>query len=582
MQENKQAKTEMPELDKSSWREVTSKLSGLAKNYADILPSDSIFSAFSRAGRWMMNQPQVQNQRVKSVSTLPINYTKDEIGEFLRDPYRNEKPLRQTSEILRYTAYPFYKIIKTYQDMPSYKHYFRPLHLEGEEAKTKDFMREAILVDKFNKVLSPKLTAHKIVGQAMTEGKVFYFPRYRLDKAHNQVDYAMLQQLPQDWCQIIGYNNISGYTVSFDMMYFMQEGTSVYAFGDLFEPYLEDFNRMFDEPERNKIGSKKVVYASCPTVQCGKQKINFHPERVNRNGEGNPDVFEQDGRWMYNVSLPIDRVWTFSVDDTSPAVVSPLSGLMLTYSQQVNYEDAQLSIVLNPLVMFLTGEMDFFDNNTTKEDDYRLSLGGRELFEMFFYNMLSQNNTSGVGWYTAPVKNIKSHTFPESANSNEISQSFSEYASGKSGLSALVPVNSNDVKAGQVASSQTLESKYVQTVLNQYERMMTYIYGTFNLKHQFEFHFIGNIFNEKELIEHFEKAISRGDMSAYFPLAALDGQSWVDKISDIRVMKELGVNDLLEVPPNANTQSDKSAGRPKTEGTSEAKEKAIDAGNLEE
>ena len=214
----------------SSWSSITSRLSEVSGKYADILTSDSIYRAFSRAGGYLANQPQIQNQRIKSISTLPADYTKEKIVDFLRNPYISEKPLRETSGILRYTAYPFYKIIKTYQDIPSYKYYYAPKYLTKEEAETSEYSREEILIDKFNSTMCPEIYAHKIVGQAVLNGKVFYTARYRIDKSHNSVDYAMLQQLPQDWCSIIGYNNVSGYTVSFDMMYFMTPGSSVDAF----------------------------------------------------------------------------------------------------------------------------------------------------------------------------------------------------------------------------------------------------------------------------------------------------------------------------------------------------------------
>lgn len=565
----------------NSYAKVIERFNKLADTYSNFLSPETIYAAFGKVGDYFANQPTIQNARVKGISSLPVDFSKEEIGEMLRNPYGSEKPLRQTSEILRWTAYPYFKITKTYQDISTYRYYFQPQYLTPDQAKTEDFNREAYLLDKLNKKISPQAQAHKITGQAISQGKVFYTHRVKVDKAHNQVDYAFLQQLPEDWCEIIGFNNISGYTVSFNLMYFFQMGTDYRQFGDLFEPYLNDFNSIFED-DNSSSTNKKYVY-SAAKVDCKGREISIHPERLSKNATGNPRLFMQNGRWFYYVSLPIDKVWTFEVDDTNGAVISPLSGLMLTYAQQSDYEAAQLSLILNPLIMLLTGEIEYFENNgATNEDGFRLSLGAREMFEAMFYNMLSRNNTAGVGWYTAPVKNIKSHTFPESANANDVSKSFSEYASGKSGLAGIVPVSTSDIKASQVEASEKIESRFTTaTIYSQFNKMMTHIYESLNLKYDWRFEMFGTIFTEEKIRENAQKQFDKGDTSALFILAALDNQSWIDKLSMVRTINASGLMDEFRVPETAYTQSANSSkgGRPNTDGiSSEAKEKAIDSG----
>lgn len=585
-------KKKNPGASGNSWSESIRKFRKLAQNYAGTLPYGGFYSAFTRAGWNMANQPQVQNQRVKAISSLPVDYNKDEIAEILRGPYAHEKPLRETSEILRWTAYPYFKITKTYADLPSYKYYAKPRYLTAEAAKTQEFEREAVLVDKLNKTMNPAKIAHKIVGQAVTEGKVFYYPRIGVDKAHNTVNYAFAQQLPQDWCTIIGGNNVSGWTVSFNMMYFLTPGADPRQYGDLFRPYLRDFEAIFERPK-----NKNYIYASEQTVNCKGKRIPIYADNINAEGEGNPRIYRQDGEWMYWVSLPVDKVWVFEIDDTNPAVISPLSGLMLTYAQQSDYEAAQLSLILNPLIKIFTGEIPYFtDNGSKKDDDYRLSDGGRMMFEAFFNDLMAMTNTGGAAFFSAPVENIKSHDYAESANANDISKSFNLYASSKAGLSALIPAD-DDIKAGQVNSAQYLEPAYVKPVLRQFEAMMDYIYSTLNLRYEWGFSFIGDIFHESELRDAAEREIARGDLFGYIVIAALDGESWIDRLSSLRMIKESGLVDLLTVPETAYTQSAKSSsnptatggsggnnggGRPKTKTISESKEKSIDAGYSEE
>lgn len=567
-------------------RAAVEKFNALSDQYSGILSAQAFASAFSRANYGMANQPSVQNARIKGISSLPVDYTKDQIGEYLRYPYSHEQELRETAEILRWTNYPFFKINKTEQDIPTDRYYFKPMYLTGEEGKTERFQREAVLLDRLNKEIKPEATLHRIRGEALLQGKAIYTTRIQADKAHNKFNYAFLEQLPTDWCTIIGRNNISGWTVSFNMMYFLRPGATVEQYGDLFLPYMDAFERMFTEKEEQ---TKQFVYAShnnAVSVQKGSRKIAFYPENVDAESVGNPRVFQQNGTWCYYVSLPIDRVWVFEIDDTTPAIIPPLAGMFLTYAQQADFEEIQKTLYTNPLVKIFTGEIPYFnDEGTRTEDTYKLSDGGRMLFQFLFEEMMNRNNTAGTAFFMAPVENIKSHDYQESANANDISTTFNQYAGSKVGLAALIPVD-KDIKAAQVEAAMKIESRYATAcIYPQFERMMNWIYKSLHLQYEWEFKIFGTIFTEEKIRKDAEAEFARGDMSALFVIAALDGLSWLDKISMLRAMDASGIMDLFRVPETAYTQSGKTSGttgqpgRPRTEGiSSESKEKAIDMG----
>lgn len=573
---------------------IIQRMNELTAKYAGTISDSAFFSAFSRANFQMENQPQIQNSRIKAISSLPVDYTKDQIAGFLREAYAHEKELRQTAECLRWTNYPFFKINKTEQDIPTDRYYFKPKYLEGEAAKTKEFEREAILLDKLNKEIRPEQTVHQIRGEALLQGKTVYATRYSVDKAHNSVNFAFLTALPIDWCTIIGRNNISGWTVSFNMMYFMTPGATAEQYGDLFAPYMDNFMAMFREkqPER---GTGEFVYASYRAnvrIPQGNRKIDFYPENVDPDSPGHPRVFQQNGTWAYYVSLPIERVWVFEIDDTTPAIIPSLAGMMLTYAQQADFEEIQKTLYTNPLVKIFTGEIPYFtDDGTRAEDTYKLSDGGRMLFEYLFADLMAKNNTAGTAFYMAPVENIKSHDYAESVNANDISTTFNQYAGSKVGLAALIPVD-KDIKAAQVEAAMKIESRYATAcIYPQFERMMNWIYKSLRLRYEWEFKIFGTIFTEEKIRKDAEAEFARGDMSALFVISALDGMSWLDKIAMLKTMDASGIMDMFQIPETAYTQSGKlktsegtsnGPGRPRTEGiSSEAKEKAVDMGVTE-
>lgn len=561
--------------EKNSYSTVVERLNAIMKNYGQGFSLDNIYGAILQAGQQYINSPSMMNSRVKAISSLPVDFTKEEIGEFLRNPYSNEKELRETSEILKWTAYPYYKATKTYQDIATYHYCTTPRYITPEIAKSEEYKREERLLDKLNKELCPDVQAHKIAGQAITGGKVFYYLRTSVDKVHNKINYAFMQQLPTDYCEIIGSNNKSGWTIAFNLMYFMQIGTDPTQYGDLFTPYLDDFNDMFYEDKRNK---GKAVFAS---VKCKGGKLDFYPENVKKNAIGSPNVVNRNGEWAYYVILPVDKCYAFEIDDTTAAVASVLSGMMLTYAQQSDRESMETSLLLNPLLMLFTGEIPYFqDNGSTTEDGIRLSFGARTMFEQMFSQLMSKNNASGTAFYSAPVNNIKSHTFPEVTKATEISSSYNKYAVEKSGLGSIIPLS--DPKAGQANLSALLESRYINCIYKQFERMMNNLYESLNLKYEWKFTMFGSIYTDDTLRENLEKRLANGDTSVYPYLAALDGQSMLDKLSTMYSVKESGFLDLLTPPATSYTQTangqNGESGRPKNKTTTDGSEKTEDSG----
>ena len=554
MATKKQAKTTNSAIDtaqpKSSYSAVLERMNNLMGQYAG-LPMDGIYNAFSRAlGGYWANQPSVQNARLKAISPLPCDFSKEELGEFLRTPQNSELPLQQVSEGLKWTAYPYFKTIKSYSDMATFRNYVIPQYIDSETVKAENFKREFKLVDKIRKACDIPTIGHKVTGQALTQGKVFYVMRYSIDKSHNKVNTIFFQELPKAWSTIIGYNNVSTYTVSFNLMYFMTPGTDYRQFGDLFEPYMNDFDKWYSDENRKSFKSK-VVYASHNNAD------NFEYEAK---------AWQQNGRWFYYVSLPIDRVWTFEIDDTTPIVASPFAGLMQTFAQQADYEAAQLSLILNPLIKIFTGEIPYYKSNEAKEDNgFRLTYEARALFEAYFNSLMARTNTGGVGFYTAPVENIKSHDFAESANANSVSQSFLNYGMTKAGIQGIVPITDRPTEEA-VKASERLEPQYVKCIYRTLERMINYLLDELSLNYGWKVHIFGDVYSDEQTRADCLKLIDKGSTYAYFKLCALDDISLLDTLSMMDTIKEIGFLDKLSVPPTAFTQTTRSQPKSDTNG----------------
>ena len=441
-----------------------------------------------------------------------------------------------------------------------------PQYIESDAAKQDEFLREWRLVDKAVKKLGVEEFGHQVTGQAGNQGKVFYILRSNIDKVHNRVNYIFPQQLPSNWCKIIGFNNVSKYTVSFDMMYFTQIGRDWTQYGNLFEPFIKDFMSVFSQPEKEQGVGSRFVYAKEQRVNINGKEYYFDPLRVNKNGEGSPEMFQQNGRWCYYVSLPIDRVWTFELDDTTAIVVSPFAGLMQTFAQQADYEAAQLSLIMNPLIKIFTGEIPYDTSpNAKTEDSYKLSVSGRALFERYWWELMAKTHTGGAGFYTAPVVNIKSHDFSESANANDVSSSFNTYSMEKAGLTALIPVIDNPHQ-GMAEYSGKLESRFAERIYRTLEKAFNYFISTLNLKYEWSLHLFGSVYLDDIIRSNALKQLDKGDTTQHFILAALDGVSVLDRLSMSNVIKGCGLLDMLTPPATSYTMSTKTAPKSDTGG----------------
>lgn len=553
-----------------SYGEFFDAFRSLAQRYGD-LPAESVMAAYGRAAAW--TNPFVQNNRVKRISSFPVNYTKDQIAKMIQTPNGNEVQLRQISHALEWTAYPYFKIRKTYQAINTYRYFTYPLYLDGTEDKN-SLMREWRLLDKFNRRIRPDMCAHKIVGQAIQEGKVCYAPRYRVDKAHNKVDFAMLQQIPSDYWKITGFNSESGYTVMFNMMWLLTPGANWRQFGDLLRPYLEDFNSVL-EPNGQPI-PRDVAFASDRNVVY---TADGRPLRLNMKkfaelqptAPGNPMLFSPNGKWAYWVTLPTDRAWVFEIDDASTTVATPLTGLFLAFDQIAALEEVQLQVSQNTLTGVVLGEIPYHQTTgQTNSDNYKLSPAGRRMFLRYWYDMAQQGAVWGTGAYFAPVENLHMETFAADPNAANYSSAGYAYAVEKSGLAALIPVTDNP-RAGLANISAKLEENFCRTIYWQFQRMMETIYDRLNLRFEWGFRMFGGFSTDDARKDAAKAAMTLGYLPALLEYNALNGYSLMDDMSLSAVIDGSGVMEMrkqLQSSYNTSSSGDVSSGGTGTGNTS--------------
>ena len=554
---------------------IFQKMKALSEQYGGLSPEGLIqtFRTVTGLGSLYTPNPYVQNTRVKGISTRPANYTKEQVGEMIEKPEQNERPLRAVEHALEYTAYPLQHIRWTYQNLLTYHNYIAPEFESREESNRDDFWREWRLLERFRDELEIKAKAHEIAGQVLQEGKVFYTVRWSLDKPRNRVNHAFLQQLPSDWCKIVGFNNKSKYTIAFNLMYFARFGTDYRQFGDLFEPYMVDFASVTAPAPKG--AGKTLLFA---------EKTSINLEKVKRL-KPNAEVYYQSGKWFYWVTLPVEKVFTFEADDTNRNVVSPFTGLFIDMIQLSQMEQIQLSLLQNPLISILTGSIPYFDSKDTRESDlYKLSDTGRKFFEMLWNDMLAANNTGGIGLFMAPLENMRLESLSEAPSAMDIVSKGYQDTISKSGLSGIMP-SASDTRAGAVQVSFQIECQFLKEVYRCFERMMKTLFEQFNLRHTWRFRMFGSLYEDEKTEEKALKGMEHGLLPDTILYNALRDRSLLDdlaisdavissKIMDKRypLITSYSAKNMGPLPPQSQ------GGRPEAEGaTTDGNEGDVDA-----
>lgn len=559
--------TELNKLRFSDFSKLSEKMQQISEEYGS-LSLNSVLTAFSSVG---LGNPYIQNRRVKSISTSPAGYTKAEIEKMLEAPDYNELPLRQVEKSIEYSSYPLFHARSVYQNLLTYHNYTAPSLSNDHDSEKDAFWREWKLLEKLRTELDVKANAHMITGQALQEGKVFYYPRIGVDKSHNKINYAFMQQLPSDWTKIVGFNNKSKYTLAFNLMYFAQPGTDIRQFGDLFSGYVEEFNEsLYPAPEWQ---NGKIVYASRSRINLAKTA-----------GKVGVNAYEQNGAWFYWVNLPVDKVFTFEIDDVNRNVFSPFIGLLIDMLQLVSYEKVQLELVQNPLISVVLGEIPYFDDRATnKSDQLKLSDGMRRVFEALFYQMLAATNTGGIGFFAAPFENMKLQQLAEAPSAMDVSSRGYSYTLSKAGLAGIIPVD-QDTRSGLATISLMIESQFPKQIYACFERMFRCIIENLNLKYDWQFHMFGDLASDKDALDDAKNGMTLGMLTSTLQWLSLHDLSIFDdlSISDALISADIMSKRIpLKSSYNASSDSDPTdkGGRPRTEGSpqSDGAEQDIDS-----
>ena len=472
--------------------------------FASMADLDGVPGIGTVATKWNKLNPFLQNQRIKNLYTRAKKYGKADIAAFLETPGNHEKELRSLAWANSSSQQIYYNILRRSCDIPNYHYFVIPDLLESDAYSKNDFQQEDALVQNWLETFNVPTTFKDIAMEVKREGKSSYLLRNKFvgQGKGRQTGFCTLQKMPTDWIKITGRGQL-GYTISFDMMYFLDIANSPSDVGDFMEKAWADMIE------------NGVVVQNPNTL---KFELDFNAAKGYSFKFGNtvfPSAIEalKRGRqvnYMFWLRMPWDLCFTFGSDNSHPWVAPDTMGLMLKLQELTDYGELAGLIASTPLTAVLTGEIETIPQPRAGKNE---SVYSPEVLKGYMTQFNQATSTNVEAWLW-PAKNIKLQQLASDVNSSEIistaTSNFLESA-GEGGLT----IATEKPNVAQITVAKQLAASQQRYATLQFERVLNFVLQhKLGLKYRWTVRIWGDIFNNDNDKKYLKEIVANGNCVA--------------------------------------------------------------------
>lgn len=514
--------------------------------------------------------PFLQNQRLKNLYTSAKTYNKADIMTFTQDPGSHESDIRGLGWSQSGSQQIYYNILRRACDIPLYKYYVIPEKLEFARYSKSDFENEYKLVNQWLQVFDVPTTLKTMALQIKREGKQSYLLRNKITTqgTEKEVNFVTLQKMPTDWVKITGIGQL-GYTISFNMMYFMNIANCPARFG----PFIE--KAWADLIEKGVVIRKNIE----GTGLTGQDSYELNTQNAfNYSFTYQGQIFksiletrlEGKGRacsYFFWLEMPWDICFTFGSDNSNPWVAPDTMGLLQQLQELSDYSQLAGLIASTPLTAVLTGEIETITGARAGKNE---SIFSPEIIRGYqdMFNSATSTNVEAWMW---PAKNIKLQQLNADVNSSDITTKATQNFVTNSGEGGLT-ITADKPNVSQVKTAQLLAASQQEYVTLQFARVLNFIINNklgFNFK--WKLNLWGDIFsfeNEKKFLKEMvaggavfflPKLLSAEDLTLNDTKAIVDMIKSLDFYKDLQTFTALSSQNMKNTTDSTITQS---VGRP--------------------
>ena len=496
------------------WREIL-------HTYSDRgLSMTQISSALSNA---MLNNPFLQNQRLRRISSNASAKSKVDLQKALQSPQGNEQLFREESLFLSFTNYVYHSLLNLYRDIPLYNYYYTPKYVAKKDMQGDNFKKESKKVDKILKAFKVKQTFKKINKATQVEGKTTWLLRRSMQN-NGDIDFFVLQKLDSDMVKLTSIGSDQNFICSFNFMIFLNPMYSL----DFYPPI---FKEIFQELLDNGV-----------IIEDSKGNLRFSPQALaSAQSEGKltyDGTFENsNNNYLYWVQLPQTLAWTFSQDESHVNAFPDTIGLFMDLSELDGYRWIQSSILSNVVSSILTAEVPYIKDAQAGSDASVFSPDSIIGFE----NLFKQNVSNMVLPFFAPFENYKLFTIENQPENLNIIYSRLRDLVATSGTSSLLGITEKPTVAMTVAAKQ-LAAAHCDYLTRQFENFLNYaVNNEFNLKYDWKITLWGDIYHWRDDVKIAKELLSGGVKSVLPKILSAEDMSLEDCICTSDYIDSLGI-----------------------------------------
>lgn len=496
----------------SKWQNVFNKISQM--NTEGLGLSTSV-------AKWNKLNPFLQNQRLKNIYTQAKTYNKTNISEFLNSPANHEVELRSLAWANSSSQQIYYNILRRSADIPVYNYFIIPeLFDKDSDYNDNKFKAENKLVDDWLSLFNIPNTFKTIALEVKREGKSSYLLRNKImgEGKDKKPVFCTLQKMPTEWTKITGKSQL-GFTISFNMLYFLNIANNPSDFGDFM---VQAWEAMISKGVVTTDDIEKVRKFNPGAAQ------NFKFEYQGNTYSSSIEMIKagrgKELTYLFWLRIPFDICYTFGSDNSHPWVAPDTMGLMLKLQELTDYGQLAGLIASTPLTAVLTGEIETIPNPRAGKNE---SVYSPEVLQGYMTQFNQATSTNVEAWLW-PAKNVKLQQLSADVNSSDIlseaTQNFIESA-GEGGLTIVT----DKPNVAQVNVAKQLAASQQRYVTLQFENVMNYI-----LQHKlgFEYQWIikiwGDIFNLENDKKYLKEVVANGNVALLPKLMSAEGMSMRD------------------------------------------------------
>lgn len=459
--------------------------------------------------------PQLTNQRLSSIGVSDKTTENFDYKKAFENLNSSQKSLVGYSEFLALTDAVSKRSTAYLGNLPAFDYTFVCNNAyDDKEYDSKEYKEDLKKVKIFLAHFNPQ--AQFIAVHRRTLKTDAYFGVFRTD-----FDNFCFQELPYDYCQIVGRNPDWGYIFDFNMEWFLHQGLSI-------NQYPSNFKKLW----RQVFGDMKDITEYDPSNPLSKRDGTF-------------------SLWTQTSPLPKDGNFVcFKFNSDIYATIPFLATLFGDAANKDLVRSLQNNAYIIASQKILVGLIPMLKEQKSGSVKDAVAISPKTMGA--FLGLLKQGLSDAVKISGVPFSDVKDISF--SLPTSNMYDQYNATEASNAGATSRFVYTSDKLSAAEVKYNVLIDEIISKQVYPQYAAWLSTMVNQLTEKYKFTFTFDGTKFDRNERLERAEKLANRGIFIDQLYASAI-GKNKFELEALMLMSKNSSFYDLLRLPPNSNTKS---------------------------